>query len=190
MTQQERKDNTKKALGLALRNRLTRCSLEELSVTDISEDCKLNRKTFYNHFRDIYDLFSWCVHEDISSSIVNGLQAEDPAGLFEKLAITLKETPYLSKCLKTPIGNGQMKAVISEEIYSSIRLYIRKLESELQKEIAEDYREFLVIVYSTAIAEAFVEYVRGKIQLSSGKFSSYVVQSFGAAIKASILAEL
>ena len=31
----------------------------KITVTDIAEDCGINRMTFYYHFRDIYDLVEW-----------------------------------------------------------------------------------------------------------------------------------
>lgn len=31
----------------------------KISVGDICEDCGMNRKSFYYHFRDKYDLVNW-----------------------------------------------------------------------------------------------------------------------------------
>ncbi len=38
--------------------------LDKITVTDIAEDCGINRMTFYYHFRDIYDLVEWACQED------------------------------------------------------------------------------------------------------------------------------
>ena len=32
---------------------------EKISVSDICNDCGINRKSFYYHFRDKYDLVNW-----------------------------------------------------------------------------------------------------------------------------------
>lgn len=50
---------TKKALAYSLKKLLKQKPLEKVTVTDITEDCEVNRQTFYYHFKDIYDLVEW-----------------------------------------------------------------------------------------------------------------------------------
>lgn len=52
-------DHTKRALADSLKKQLTKKSLEKVTITDLTDDCHLNRQTFYYHFQDIYDLISW-----------------------------------------------------------------------------------------------------------------------------------
>ena len=48
--------NTKKALAAALKELMTKKPLSKITVSDIISVCGVNRKTFYYHFQDIYDL--------------------------------------------------------------------------------------------------------------------------------------
>lgn len=50
---------TKKALAASLKSMLAKKPLDKIKVTDITEDCEVNRQTFYYHFKDIYDLLEW-----------------------------------------------------------------------------------------------------------------------------------
>lgn len=50
---------TKKALAASLKNMLAQKPLEKIKVIDITQDCEVNRQTFYYHFKDIYDLLEW-----------------------------------------------------------------------------------------------------------------------------------
>ena len=54
---------TKGPGGLPQRRLLLERPLDKITVTDIAEDCGINRMTFY-HFRDIYDLVEWACQED------------------------------------------------------------------------------------------------------------------------------
>lgn len=38
--------------------------LDKITVREIIEDCGINRKTFYYHFRDIYHLIKWIFEEE------------------------------------------------------------------------------------------------------------------------------
>ena len=46
---------TKRALEQSLKNLLLKKPLTKITVGDITEDCGINRMTFYYHFKDIYD---------------------------------------------------------------------------------------------------------------------------------------
>ena len=50
---------TKLALSNALKELLEEQSFEKISVSDICDRCHMNRKSFYYHFKDKYDLVNW-----------------------------------------------------------------------------------------------------------------------------------
>ena len=60
---------TKRALEASLKSLLLQKPLSKITVTDITEDCGINRMTFYYHFKDIYDLVEWCCQEDASRAL-------------------------------------------------------------------------------------------------------------------------
>lgn len=55
---------TKRAIEQSLKNLLLKKPLTKITISDISEDCGINRMTFYYHFKDIYDLVEWVCLED------------------------------------------------------------------------------------------------------------------------------
>ena len=50
---------TKKALAQALKEMMQTTAFAKISVGDICERCGMNRKSFYYHFKDKYDLVNW-----------------------------------------------------------------------------------------------------------------------------------
>ena len=50
---------TKLALSNALKELLAERPFGKISVSDICQKCSMNRKSFYYHFRDKYDLVNW-----------------------------------------------------------------------------------------------------------------------------------
>ena len=57
-------DTTKRALETSLKNLLLKKPVNKITINDITEDCGVNRATFYYHFKDIYDLIEWSCEED------------------------------------------------------------------------------------------------------------------------------
>lgn len=63
--------NTKQQFADALSALLERKSLDRITVSDITDECGLNRQTFYYHFHDIYELIEWqidCRTAEISAT--------------------------------------------------------------------------------------------------------------------------
>lgn len=60
---------TKRALEASLKNLLLKKPLSKITINDITEDCGINRMTFYYHFKDIYDLIEWSCIEDAKKAL-------------------------------------------------------------------------------------------------------------------------
>ena len=60
---------TKRAFEQSLKNLMLKKPLTKITVSDITDDCGINRMTFYYHFKDIYDLVEWSCLEDAKRAL-------------------------------------------------------------------------------------------------------------------------
>ena len=60
---------TKKALAESLKKLLSKNKLNKITIKEITEDCGVNRQTFYYHFKDIYDLLEWIYKNEVIQEI-------------------------------------------------------------------------------------------------------------------------
>ncbi len=74
---------TKKALAEALKNLLIDNSFDKVTVAQICEKCDMNRKSFYYHFKDKYDLVNWIFETEFITLIK--IRPEDEWALFEAI---------------------------------------------------------------------------------------------------------
>ncbi|HPE95186.1 MAG TPA: TetR/AcrR family transcriptional regulator C-terminal domain-containing protein [Bacillota bacterium] len=65
--------STKNALTAALKKLMAEKPFAKISVGDICEECSLNRKSFYYHFRDKYELVNWV----FTTEFVNELEGKE-----------------------------------------------------------------------------------------------------------------
>lgn len=56
--------NTKKSLAESLKKTMKTKVFSKITVSEIINDCGVNRKTFYYHFEDIYALLKWMFEEE------------------------------------------------------------------------------------------------------------------------------
>ena len=60
---------TKHALAEALKGLMAEMPFEKINVSQICERCGMNRKSFYYHFKDKYDLVNWIFDTEFISLI-------------------------------------------------------------------------------------------------------------------------
>lgn len=60
---------TKRALAAALKELMQTKPFSKISVSDICEACDMNRKSFYYHFKDKYDLVNWIYYTECVTAL-------------------------------------------------------------------------------------------------------------------------
>ena len=60
---------TKNALASSLKSLMEQKPFGKINVNDICEGCGMNRKSFYYHFKDKYDLVNWIFYTEFVSHI-------------------------------------------------------------------------------------------------------------------------
>lgn len=60
---------TKTALADALKELMGEKPFSKISVSEIAEKCRINRKSFYYHFKDKYDLINWIFESEFLEKV-------------------------------------------------------------------------------------------------------------------------
>ena len=54
-----------------LKKLLSKKELSKITISNITDECGVNRQTFYYHFKDIYDLLEWIYKNEVIDEIDN-----------------------------------------------------------------------------------------------------------------------
>ena len=115
---------TKLALSGALKELLEEQPFEKISVSDICDRCHMNRKSFYYHFRDKFDLANWTFDTEFVELIrKNELDIIKSEGSFDE--------------------RWKIIEVICSYFYENRCFYRRILAVEGQNCFASHFREFI-----------------------------------------------
>lgn len=63
--------NTKKLFAEALKKIILQKSFSKVTVSELIRECGVNRKTFYYHFSDVYDLLKWTLEQEAIDVVKN-----------------------------------------------------------------------------------------------------------------------
>ena len=68
-------ESTKKKIAEAFKNLVKTDSFDSITITDITNECDLNRLTFYYHFKDKYDLLNWIFYTEVIKPVRENIEA-------------------------------------------------------------------------------------------------------------------
>ena len=137
-------NSTKSALAASMKNLMKRKSFSKISVGEICENCGINRKSFYYHFRDKYDLVNWIYYVDF----LEHMQAPDLDTGWDIFASIChyfyRESAFYRNALQIE-GQNSFQHYFQE----TLAVYLRSL---LQESVSDpDQKDFSITFYCDAL---------------------------------------
>lgn len=150
---------TKRALASALRELMKEEPFDKIQVAQICERCHMNRKSFYYHFKDKYDLLNWIFDTDMITFVRNfsGTEPlEQHIEILQEICNYLYENrQFYHNAFKTQGQNS-----FSEHLREYIRPFIKLRLSYLVGDEVDD--EFALDFFTDAIACAIERWMSKK----------------------------
>ena len=98
--------NTKKALAEALKKAMRKKPFHKITVSELIQDCKINRKTFYYHFEDIYALLKWMLEKESIEVVKHFNLLVDYEEAITFVMDYVEENDHILNCAFDSIGRG------------------------------------------------------------------------------------
>ncbi len=91
---------TKKALAASLKELMNELPFSKINIGDICEKCEMNRKSFYYHFKDKYDLVNW-IYQTEFISVASEREYDDVwAFIYDICTYLYKNKPFYCKAMQ------------------------------------------------------------------------------------------
>lgn len=149
---------TKRALEQSLKNLLLKKPLNKITVSDITDDCGINRMTFYYHFKDIYDLVEWSCLEDAKRALEENKTYETWQEGFLRIFEAVRENkPFILNVYRC-VHREQVERYLSPLVDS---LLLGVLEEEaVGLVVREEDKEFIARVYSYVFIGIMLDWIK------------------------------
>lgn len=144
---------TKRALASALVNLMQNKPFLKISVAEICEKCNMNRKSFYYHFKDKYDLMNWIFDAQLRQR-TQDYQYGDSWELMLKIAYCIYENRKFYANALSVQGQNSMNEHIRE---ISQPLIYAKLQEVMPK---ENISTFHINYFTDALLAAFYRWAQ------------------------------
>ena len=152
MTHEENSLRTKKALCNALKEILKYKSFSKITVSELVQACNMNRKTFYYHFEDIYDLLKWMLEQEAIEVVKQYDFLDGYEEAFNFVIDYVEENSYVLNCIYDSVGRDELKRFFYRDFIGLIEKIIRMVEEQQNICLSNDYRMFLCNLYTEGLA--------------------------------------
>ena len=151
--------NTKRMFADSLKRAIEKKPLSKITVSQLITDCGVNRKTFYYHFDDIYDLLKWMLEQE-AIEVVKQMDL-----IFNYKEAVLFVMDYIDnnddmlKNICHSLGRDELKRFFYTDFIDIMRSTIDKTEAMEKVILPPDFKDFLCQFYTEAIAGILLEYI-------------------------------
>lgn len=170
-------DITKLALANAMKDLMREKSMSKITISDITENCNMSRKSFYYHFKDKYDLVNWIFYTEFVS-IIHNVPSSDMWDSFENICEYLYENKaFYCNALKVRGQNS-----FSDYFVEVLEPYMLiNFGSQFEK---HEHKEFFSVYFADATRLALTRWLIEDKDLLPKQFVSFIkIAIKGIAIK-------
>lgn len=175
---------TKKALSASLKKLMEQKTLDKISIREIIEDCGVNRKTFYYHFEDIYDLLKWIFEEEAIEIVKQYDLILNSKDAIRFVLDYVEENKLICNCAFDALGRDELKRFFQKDFLAIIDNLIKTVSEGY--DVPEDYKEFLTNFYTEALASQLIDYIRYREKYTKEKMVLYITVTLKASIMKAI----
>lgn len=175
--------NTKHMLAEKLLSLLEKKQLSKITVSELVTLCDINRKTFYYHFTDVYDLFEWYLNGELEKAIavINPLDNFDSAITYAMNY--MHQNTSLRNCIDTPLGRDKIVQFLNKNLYSKAFDIISMLEKRYEKNLEPDFKEFIVISLMRITVLSIIDAIENPNDYDMEQMKRYLSDVFEASVE-------
>ena len=153
---------TKRALEQSLKNLLLKKPLTKITIGDITEDCGINRMTFYYHFKDIYDLVEWSCQEDASRALAGKKTYETwQQGLLQIFQAVLDNKPFILNVYRS-VSREQVENYLYRVTYDLLEGVVEEKAQGMS--VRQEDKELIATLYKYLFVGLMLDWIKGDMK--------------------------
>ena len=175
---------TKYALENSLKKLLLQKPLNKITINDITEDCGINRMTFYYHFRDIYDLVEWVCMEDAKKALADNKTYETWQQGFVRIFDAVRENkPFIMNVYRC-VSREQVENYLYRLTYDLLEGVVEEQARGMSVR-AED-KAYIATLYKYMFVGLMLDWIKSDMKESPQKMVNQLEQVIHGSINAAL----
>lgn len=176
MMNMKKQNTTKKLLTNSLKKLMTKKPLEKISIREITENCGLNRQTFYYHFTDIYDQLDWLYAQEIITLFANYKGTKLWKEGLLKFFNYCRDNREVCLCILKSLSRKNFFKYFYNDVYEIFKGTIDTLCKEL--DMSDEYKKLLTQYYVFSFGSVTENWIYGNIDQSPEELIEFIDSMF------------
>ena len=147
----------KRVLASTLKEIAEKKSLSKITINDLTQACDVSRQTFYNNFKDIYDLVEWIYLKEVVTPIERGKIYDKWQDALTSIFQYISENHVFVLNTYRSFGKGFLEKVLRQEIELFLSNQVFK-KIKVTKEEAKQV-EFSYSFYTYALVGVGLDWI-------------------------------
>ncbi len=164
--------------------------LSKITISELCSNCGINRKTFYYHFDDIYDLVRWMLEQEAIEVVLDYDLLTDYREVIHFIIDYVDANNHILSCIYDTMGRDGMKRVLLADFKVCINAIIEGVERDVNARISPGYKQFLCDFYTNALSGMLVDWFLDRSVRSCDEMEHYISLTLPASLRCAIMAEI
>ena len=174
MTHEDISLNTKHMLVNSFKKFMRIKPLSKITISEICNDCKMNRKTFYYHFEDINDMLHWMLEQEALIVVKQFDLLHDYEEVVRFVIDYVDANDHILYCVYDAMGREGMKRFFLSEFHDPITIIIDGIEKAMNTSISQNYKQFLCDFYTNALSGMLLDWFLDRTDRTKEEMISYL----------------
>ena len=175
--------NTKQMLVDALISIADKKPISKITISELVTYCNINRKTFYYHFTDIYDLLEWHLNNEIETAISDLNPITDIDTTITYTVSYIGQHSYLKNSVQDSIARDKISKLLNNVIYAKTHEGIQMMEHKIHKTLEPDFKEFLAKNFTRVIVLSLLDSIENPTPYDVETLKKYISTFFHISIE-------
>lgn len=147
---------TEKAIATALKQLLATKPLSKITISDIANECGINRMTFYYHYRDVYDLIEHICDDTLRTALEGNRSIAD----WQDGVLRLMQAMQADRAFFTGIYHSAAKDRFFNYLFHLIEELLQEGIDEVGPlSVTKDEQQFIIDFYNYAFCGIVVRWL-------------------------------
>ena len=176
------RQTTKALLAASLKELARFKPVDKITIKELTRNCGVTSPTFYNHFRDKYDLMAWIYNREVEASLEGLGRGDSFEDVVRKwIEILLEDESFYLNLLKNSVGQNSFRYAANDHAISLLEDWIKARQD------LSDEQSLCLRFYMRALSETINDWFFGRCSLKSHELARLLVEWMPATLRPLLL---
>ncbi len=180
--------NTKHTLVTSLKKLMETKPLSKITISEICNGCGMNRKTFYYHFEDIYDMLRWMLEQEALEVVKQFDLLTDYEEVIRFIIDYVDANDHILSCVYDAMGREGMKRFFLSDFHISISVIIEGIEKAMNISVSQNYKQFLCDFYTNALSGILIDWFLDRTMRTKEEMINYITLTVRTSLMGAVFA--